>query len=253
MLYIYPYKTYSETAKKLRQELRQLGIRVKFVLPNGRFNPRRTDKVINWGNTTTPRWSFDTRVDKNPPEAVQIAANKLLTFNKLRENNISIPRFTTSREEAQAWLLDGSTILVRNLLNSHSGNGIRVVTEGQLPNAPLYVEYKKKRYEYRVHVFNGEVIDTCVKKKRNLNSRPDSFNTFIRSHNNGWVFCRDSITPDPSRDSIAIQAVQALGLHFGAVDLIYNERERQYYILEVNTAPGLEGTTLQRYIRAITT
>ena len=55
------------------------------------------------------------------------------------------------------------------------------------------------------------------------------------------------MTPDPVRDTIAVNAVKALGLDFGAVDIIYNEKENQYYVLEVNTAPGLEGTTLIKY------
>ncbi len=245
MLYIYPYKFYSESAKKLRAGL----LRTKFVRPDGRFRPRRTDIVINWGNTRVPNWRFDSRCDLNNPDAVRIAACKLATFNKLEENHVSAPRFTTSRETATDWLDSGSTILCRTLLNSHSGRGIIVVQPNNpLQDAPLYVEYKKKRAEYRVHVFAGEVIDECHKRKRNQAERPDSFNTFIRSYDNGWVFCRDGLVPDPARHALAISAVTALGLDFGAVDMIYNEREQKYYVLEVNTAPGLEGTTLTKYL-----
>jgi len=49
---------------------------------------------------------------------------------------------------------------------------------------------------------------------------------------------------------VALAAVSALGLDFGAVDIIYNEHENQYYVLEVNTAPGLEGTTVEKYAEA---
>jgi glutathione synthase/RimK-type ligase-like ATP-grasp enzyme len=245
MLYIYPYKFYSESARKLRAALPH----TKFVRPDGRFRPRRTDLVINWGNTHVPNWRFDSRCDLNNPDNVRIAACKLATFNKLEENHVPTPRFTTSRETATTWLDSGSTILCRTLLNSHSGRGIIVVQpDNTLQDAPLYVEYKKKRAEYRVHVFGGEVIDECHKRKRNSEERPENFNTFIRSYNNGWVFCRDGLLPDPNRSRIAIEAVSALGLDFGAVDMIYNEREQQYYVLEVNTAPGLEGTTLTKYL-----
>jgi D-alanine-D-alanine ligase-like ATP-grasp enzyme len=37
-------------------------------------------------------------------------------------------------------------------------------------------------------------------------------------------------------------------LDFGAVDVIWNEKEDKYYVLEVNTACGLEGTTLDKYV-----
>jgi D-alanine-D-alanine ligase-like ATP-grasp enzyme len=43
-------------------------------------------------------------------------------------------------------------------------------------------------------------------------------------------------------------AIKSLGLDFGAIDMIYNERRNQYYVLEVNTACGLTGTTLDKYV-----
>jgi len=66
------------------------------------------------------------------------------------------------------------------------------------------------------------------------------------------VFCRDGIAPCTVRNSISIAAVDALCLDFGAVDIIYNEHEDKYYVLEVNSAPGLEGTTLEKYVEALT-
>jgi glutathione synthase/RimK-type ligase-like ATP-grasp enzyme len=41
-----------------------------------------------------------------------------------------------------------------------------------------------------------------------------------------------------------------LELTFGAVDIL-RDINRVSYVLEVNTAPGLEGTTLTNYERAI--
>jgi D-alanine-D-alanine ligase-like ATP-grasp enzyme len=35
------------------------------------------------------------------------------------------------------------------------------------------------------------------------------------------------------------------------VDIIYNRQRNQHYVLEVNTRPGLTGTTLTRYVAAI--
>ena len=48
----------------------------------------------------------------------------------------------------------------------------------------------------------------------------------------------------------SIAAVQHVGLDFGAVDIIYNQREDSSYVLEINTAPGLMGTTGERYAEA---
>jgi D-alanine-D-alanine ligase-like ATP-grasp enzyme len=37
------------------------------------------------------------------------------------------------------------------------------------------------------------------------------------------------------------------GLDFGAVDVIWNAQKEKPYVLEINTAPGLEGQTIADY------
>ena len=44
---------------------------------------------------------------------------------------------------------------------------------------------------------------------------------------------------------LGVEAAKALGLDFGAVDII--EKNGRYYVLEVNTAPRLEGYSIERY------
>ena len=44
----------------------------------------------------------------------------------------------------------------------------------------------------------------------------------------------------------AVKAVNSLGLDFGAVDICEDE-EGNPYVFEVNTAPGIEGTTVEKY------
>lgn len=252
MIYIYPYKMASQGAQALRAGLSSLlNYRVKLVRPDGRFRPRRDDLVINWGSSTEPNWIFKQEQDINAPIYIGLAANKLESFNVFKGFGVTTPDFTEDINEAQSWINDGYTVVVRHILSGHSGEGIEVVSEGILPHAPLYTKYKKKRHEYRVHVFQGEVIDTCQKKKLTEANRAGAVNTLIRNHSTGWVFCRDGVVPCPAREELAIKAIQALGLDFGAVDIIYNEHEDQHYVLEVNTAPGLEGTTLAKYVKAI--
>ena len=252
MIYIYPYKLYSESARALRDGLSSsLNYRVKLVKPNGNFRPRRDDVIVNWGNSKEPNW-IGSSWDLNRPESVANATNKLHSFIMFYEGEVDTPNWSTKQDEAQDWVNDGRTVVVRHVLNGHSGQGIEIIQEGEVPEAPLYVEYKKKRSEWRVHVFKGEVIDTCQKRKRQADRRPTTFNTFVRNHSTGWVFCRDNINPDILRDELAIKAIAALKLDFGAVDIIYNEHEDKYYVLEINTSPGLEGTTLQKYVEVLT-
>ena len=72
----------------------------------------------------------------------------------------------------------------------------------------------------------------------------------IRNHANGWVFARVDITPPAKLIEAAIEAVKLLKLDFGAVDVGYRERDDKVFVFEVNTAPGIEGTTVDKYANA---
>ena len=51
-------------------------------------------------------------------------------------------------------------------------------------------------------------------------------------------------------EQLARDGISALGLDFGALDVVYNERDNKCYLIEANTAPGLEGSTLDLYANA---
>ena len=151
---------------------------------------------------------------------------------------------------------EGSIVFARTLLRASSGRGIVEM----LPDHPdthdtraeLYVRYVQKKHEYRIHVMDGNVIDTQRKAlPRELEGRED-VNFRIRNLENGFIFTRNDghVVPDVVCN-VAIAAVQALGLNFGAADVIYQERSRRAYVLEVNTAPGLQGTTVTKYAEAL--
>lgn len=247
---IYPYKMGSASAKALQEKLLGSNIPVKRVKPDGNYRPRATDLIINWGSSIIPNWNFLGLGIQNSMYYVKDASNKLTTFNALYEAEIPTPDFTTDREEAIDWVNAGFTVLARHKLNGHSGEGITIHKENDIGFAPLYVKYKKKRNEYRVHVFNGTVL-SVQEKRRDSEVERDEDQRMIRNHDNGWVFCREDVTVTPELENIAKDAVNALGLDFGAVDVIYNQKENAYYVLEVNTAPGLQGTTLDEYADAI--
>ena len=262
-LIIYPYKLGSGSAKELQRVFEEL--RAKRVRPDGNYTPFRNHFVLNWGNNNVPDWynEFERRglvADRhfiNHPDVVKVASNKLLAFQKMQEHEVAIPKFTASKEEATTWW-EEKGIMVRTLLRANSGRGAiyfpkrSECEEGtELPNAPLYVRYIKKQDEYRVHIFKGEVIDVQQKKKRREVDN-DDVDYQIRNACNGWVFCRDDVTAPPQVIEQAKKAVEALGLDFGAADMLYNHSGEKAYCVEVNTAVGLEGQTLESYKNAIT-
>lgn len=241
-----PYKRFSKSSSALRHYFPWRHFRV--------VDPAKTpvgrELVMNWGSTKEyPRavcsWL-------NHPLKVKIAANKLLALTKMKEMGVSIPDFTTDVNVAKEWIQEEYIVLARFKLNGHSGQGIKVCkTLEELPgNAPLYVRYYRKKSEFRVHVFQGRVIDYVEKKAREGSTTMSNFNKYIRSYDNGWVFCRDNIEDIAKVKDEAIKAVASLGLDFGAVDVIWTKKDKAI-ILEVNTAPAIEGTTVERYANAV--
>ena len=215
--------------------------------------------IINWGcSKPLPASLFASgRALLNKPEAVAKAADKLKTFKTLKEHNdIKIPTFYTPDQYSLVQeQLNGShncIFMARSLLSGHSGQGITVLRNGDaIPSdAKIVVEYVKKKAEYRAHIVCGRMVLLAQKRKRS-NTEQTRDQQLIRSCDNGWVHAINNVvTPPESLELMSIKAVQYLGLDFGAVDVIVSEDD-QVYILEVNTAPGIEGeTTVRAYKEA---
>jgi hypothetical protein len=180
------------------------------------------------------------------------AVCKRASLEALHAADVPCHDFTTERDREIAWSENACTVIVRTKLRASGGDGIVVVQPGEvIPRAPLYTCYFKGRDEYRIHVANGKVIDRQQKRRRRDENGETNARNEVRNLENGWVFCREGVDAPQMADSAAIRAVQALGLDWGAVDLKVNAQRTRIGVLEVNTAPGLEGTSLQVYAQAI--
>ena len=245
MLRIQGYQKHSKSAKALGQTLGVLLATPQQVRKHGDF-----DKIINWGSTDEQFTGHYI----NSPARVADACNKLTSMEVLALAGVPTPDFTTDRALATTWWEGGKTVVCRTLLRASKGRGMVLANrENGVPmvHAPLYTLYVKKASEYRIHVVRDKMIDFAQKKKRRVLPN-EKVNYQVRNYANGWVFCRDGVVvPDCVRDS-AISSVGALGLDFGGVDVGFNEHEGTATVYEVNTAPGIEGTTLGRYREALT-
>ncbi|HEY6020337.1 MAG TPA: hypothetical protein VIY48_10650, partial [Candidatus Paceibacterota bacterium] len=127
------------------------------------------------------------------------------------------------------------------------GTDIQVCRHDPCVVAEWYSGFIPNDREYRLHVVDGEVIRT----QRKYLERPDQRHSdYIKNHANGYVFKTPQRPLRPSRLDAAVQAVSALGLDFGAVDLIVDP-EGVEYVLEVNTAPACSPLTLSAYAEAL--
>jgi glutathione synthase/RimK-type ligase-like ATP-grasp enzyme len=225
---------------------------VKILLKEGsRWRPRPRDKVINWGATRLPQHLFDAEVINHPDLVASVVDKRNFFLQCDGTQPFNVPRYWTSRDAAEQWLREnpGRTLVARTILRGHEGAGIVLIDSlDQMVNAPLYTEYVKKKAEYRVHVVNGVAIDAVQKKK--LREYDGARDTRIRNTLNGYVFARTGVVVPQCVLDNAVAAVTFYGLHFGAVDVIYNEHQDKAYVLEINTAPGIEGTTVQKYKEA---
>jgi glutathione synthase/RimK-type ligase-like ATP-grasp enzyme len=143
--------------------------------------------------------------------------------------------------------------------------------------------------EYRLHVFGDKVIYAQKKVKRTnmeeafksqhgdkIKALAEKNNTtldqttldyvlaqmgkriqptadmLIRSNMKGWKFSSlklSNVKPDLS--ALAVAAVKAVGLDFGAVDCCSTKNGA--FIIEINSGPGLEKTALDKYIASFET
>jgi len=198
--------------------------------------------AIRWGGVEGER--YEDRRTLNKAAAIRTASSKVHSLRLFSEADVPIPRFTTSSREASEW----ETVVFGRTSQGFGGRGITVYQPAsQLGQHDLFTEFIPNEREYRLHVCGGVVISV----QRKYLERPHLDNHgYIKNHQHGYVFETPKKELNKSRQEAAIAAVKALGLDFGAVDLIV-DRDGKEYVLEVNTAPALSPLRLQQYTEAL--
>ena len=239
--------------------------------PYFRGNP--SPLVINWGSSIHPHWLEDSRLGIKPivlnhGDNVKKAINKLAFFQAISKTDARshLLKWTTDLSVAKRWLGKGFRVVCRQSVTGSGGDGIHLASiETELMEAPLYTRYFPKTHEFRVHIFDGKVIDLTQKKLRGGVGTRDMHDTFIRSLDNGWIHAHNEINlTEPDREQMAFACglcISNLNLNFGAIDVLAklatpdlegNRKLEKFVICEVNTGPGLENTqTIEAYSNAI--
>lgn len=246
--YVLPYQKVSASAITISNNINAK--RIKLV--NSKWKPKSTRIVINWGHAQAPNIDIGKHV-LNWYWAVTNASNKWTALVKMEQAGVSVPKNTGAKAEAESWFDKDKKCVVfcRTLLRSSGGKGIVIAkSKAELVDAPLYTLRIRKTDEYRVHVFKNEVIDVAQKRLRNGVKDQEGRNEYIRNLANGWIFAHENVNCPDNVKQEALKAVAALELDFGAVDVVV-DKEGKAYVLEVNTAPGLENQqTIQAYTNA---
>lgn len=284
MFRIYPYKQGSRSVRSLKESLDALTIK----LENSRYTWNPGHVVINWGNSRLADWMRGEGGNHilNHPTNVGSAANKLNTLDILEDAGVPTVEFWTDKSKAEEWLSMGHKVFARHTLTGHSGEGIEVlepdgnskelieisdrllrlglpeiasqlesfIDTQEVPDALMYTKGITNTGEYRVHVFKGEII-LYQKKSRRVDDdgnvlTAEGAEADVRNLASNWVYRTGNLTRLERIEQLAIKAIEALGLDFGAVDII-KDQEGNVFVLEVNSAPGLGNRdTLEAYTNA---
>jgi len=252
-LFINSYKAGSASVKALAEGLREAGVDTKIIKKtNSKYkHDEENHVVINWGDSKCPDYASLI----NPATSVVKAANKVETFKTLTDYGIqAVPSFFSKEDAAKFLERDkGRVVYCRKLVNASQGDGIVIAKSvDELVDAPLYTGgiVAAKRKEFRVHVFDGKIIKVQQKKRRNGYKEDENYNDLIRNLKGGWVFCTEDVRIGRKAGDTCRLAVRALGLTFGAVDIL-ETTNGEGWVLEVNTACGLQGSTVDAYVEAI--
>jgi hypothetical protein len=236
-------------------------LRCRHITPKirGRFN--RPSVIINWGISNLGINENFNGIIINHPDAIRTASNKLKTFTKISENaelSRYLPLYTTYRNKLPTEFSDKEKWVCRTILTGSSGKGIIIAeSANELVDAPLYVKYFPKKYELRVHVINNKVVLLQQKRKLTESSRVErgisSTNKYIRNLDNGYIYstdiCENILLNDYFLNEVrnfSIALLSHIGLDFGAIDIIISKRF-DWKFLEINTAPGLQGNSINVY------
>lgn len=254
------------------------------------YTGRRDGAVINWGcvNSEALRLARVAEAAGRPflnhPTDVMSVVNKGMFFNKMRRElpQFTIP-FVDNFNDAIDLVEQGARMYARTILNGHSGKGIvlmvnaqdvereaiqRVVNGGSMPvyrpgdntnralqGCKLFTQgVAGKRTEYRIHVVSGQVILVQQKRRKADWGNNPHYNSLVRNVESSWIYAVNDIDQlglEAVKEA-ATQAVLTFGLDFGAVDVIYKHQTDQAFVLEINTAPGLDqdGSALTAYTEA---
>lgn len=194
--------------------------------------------------------SYGCRVDSTLP-VLNGNAGKLNKFEELQAlDKRGIQTIPYSKDPyTDLWCasaaLRNEKILGRNLKHT-KGRDIKVF-EGEGAYSLLqpryrcdfYTQYIPQKAEFRVWAFRGRCLGVYQKTlefPRKARRRPGIAWNWRRGY--AFKFFHDA--PEALKQ-LGIDAIRALDLDFGAVDIIQAIDDDQFYVLEVNTAPGTQG------------
>ena len=197
--------------------------------------PRHSSAVtIRWGNSSLIE---NEGLVVNKASAVAWASNKAQMMHVFREAEIKTPQVH--------WPADFNS-LSSSQMRFYRDRNDHVAYRSNHERGDRYaVDPINKVMELRIHVFDGSTVGVYEK----IPNTPDEViykdaNCRFRRVNTNDECQRDDII---GARPLAVKAVKALGLVSGGVDVI-KDIDGNWYVLEVNSAPGLNTPNVTRFV-----
>lgn len=191
------------------------------------------------------------RVQINLPEAIRNAADKKLSkecFDRAgvktapwrhgNANGLPFPVVAKHRMGSRG------TGVYRLCSASEVATFLRQRGDGS--NAPEFIFERFKGYsrEYRLHVTE----EGCFKASRKL--RRDGSPDRWKFSDGVWITEENPAFHRPANwaeiEAECVKALKSCGLDFGACDVKYSRNTGKFFVIEINSAPGLDGEGTQR-------
>lgn len=212
-----------------------MGIETHTTIPSSLDRP---DYLIRYGSRRSVPYQPEYRT-LNRRRMLDRYPTRLEQLQRLRAAGVSVPDFF------EGGYPTGEPILGRDMgsdRQSTQGRGITFYprpVSGGVDDHDFYMRYIPKDRQFRVHVIGSET------RTRELIPNEDTdTDQPVWNYESGFTYrVADSIPVQVV--PAAVQAVKALWLDFGAVDIITHNG--MAYVLEINTAPGLADPTLEWY------
>lgn len=287
-VYIYYSGPTDDTGKRIAASLKA---------QHGKTKPTSIDSkiVIGWGCKTDKASNMGKAVVLNHPDKIKLNRNKFETLKALHEKGVAVGDIVSADRVIADLAKENSPInlplIGRKKFHQGGKNFWTCLTLSQVrravdQGAQYFRNFMDIKTEYRLHVFQGKVLNMQKKVERsnmteayatqhgeritnvaakkgqkldkgtmdyvlnNLGSRQERPDEIIKSNTRGWKFSQIK-TAKEGLKKVAVDAVAAIGLDFGAVDCC-ETNDGQFCIIEVNSGPGLKGTPFDAYITAFT-
>jgi len=213
MLYIHAPKSSDWIAKQL-----SLSLKAKLLLLHS-FPILSSDIIINWGSTKSSPHVQKNTFWLNHPRDVAMINNKIKMFKLLQTNLLPTVPTTTSKKIAQTWSKDNKIVFARiGSVTRYSRNFRLNYPKEHWTNAPLYTKNIESMIEYRIHIFEQELVGIERKTTSTTILYPSS--STVKIPECGWRLTCENIKPSKKLITIARNISKVIPLNFMAIDFV---------------------------------